>query len=79
MAARPSIKKICRTARMSKAAGYAFGYLRDLCESAAAKADANGYVIGPGGGLTKKADVTATIRREAAALRLQPKRRRKRR
>lgn len=79
MAARPSIKKICRTARVSKAAGYHLGHLRDLCASALAKADANGYVIGPGGGLTKKADVTATIRREATALRLRPERRRKRR
>lgn len=79
MAARPSIKKICRTARMSKAPGHAFGYLRDLCESAVAKADANGYVIGPAGGRSKKTEVTAAVRREAAALRLQPKRRRKRR
>lgn len=79
MAARPSIKKICRTARMSKAAGYHLGHLRDLCASALAKADANGYVIGPAGGRVKKANVTAAVRREAAALRLQPGRRRKRR
>ena len=78
MATQPSIKKICRAARMSKTPGYAFGYLRDLCESATTKADANGYIIGPGGGLTKKADVTATIRREAAALRITGRRRSKR-
>ena len=67
-----SIKKICRTARMRKAAAadHSFDYLRDLCASAATKAATKGCVIGPAGGHCPRTTVTAAIRHEAAALRL---------
>lgn len=76
-----SIKKICRAARMRKTtADHSFDYLRDLCASAATKAATKGCVIGPAGGHCPRTTVTAAIRREAAALRLgRRSKRRKRR